>query len=65
MRSGALFDSTMDQCAEFYVFFGFLSYFPNGWMFYIVVRALMGSLIVIENLGLLCHAPVVFRWTPL
>jgi len=55
----------MDQCAEFFVFFGFLSYFPNGWMFYIVVRALMGSLIVIENLGLLCHAPVVFGWTPL
>ncbi|MBK7497419.1 MAG: CDP-alcohol phosphatidyltransferase family protein [Candidatus Omnitrophica bacterium] len=45
-RSGALFDSTMDRYAEFFVFFGFLVYFRSGWMFYVVMLALMGSLMV-------------------
>ncbi len=45
-RSGALFDSTMDRYAEFFVFFGFLVYFRSGWMFYAVMLALMGSLMV-------------------
>jgi CDP-diacylglycerol--glycerol-3-phosphate 3-phosphatidyltransferase len=45
-RSGALFDSTMDRYAEFFVFFGFLVFFRSGWIFYIVMLALMGSLMV-------------------
>ncbi len=45
-HSGALFDSTMDRYAEFFVFFGFLVYFRSGWMFYVVMFALMGSLMV-------------------
>ncbi|HOD36924.1 MAG TPA: CDP-alcohol phosphatidyltransferase family protein [Syntrophales bacterium] len=45
-RSGALFDSTMDRYAEFFIFFGFLVYFRSGWMFYVVMLALMGSLMV-------------------
>jgi CDP-diacylglycerol--glycerol-3-phosphate 3-phosphatidyltransferase len=45
-RSGALFDCRMDRYAEFFVFFGFLVYFRSGWIFYIVMLALMGSLMV-------------------
>jgi len=45
-RSGALFDSTMDRYAEFFVFFGFLVYFRSGRMFFVVMLALMGSLMV-------------------
>jgi len=45
-RSGAFFDCTMDRYAEFFVFFGFLVYFRSGWIFYIVMLALMGSLMV-------------------
>ena len=45
-RSGALFDSTMDRYAEFFIFFGFLVHFRSGWMFYVVMLALMGSLMV-------------------
>jgi len=45
-RSGALLDSTLDRYAEFFVFFGLLVYFKDGWMFVIVLLALMGSLMV-------------------
>jgi len=45
-RSGTLFDCRMDRYAEFFVFFGFLVYFRSGWIFYIVMLALMGSLMV-------------------
>jgi len=45
-RSGALLDSTLDRYAEFFVFFGFLFHFRHGWMFVIVLLALMGSVLV-------------------
>lgn len=45
-RFGALLDSTLDRYAEFFVFFGILVHFRSGWMFFIVLFALMGSVMV-------------------
>jgi CDP-diacylglycerol---glycerol-3-phosphate 3-phosphatidyltransferase len=45
-RFGALLDSTLDRYAEFFIFFGFLVHFNKGWMFYAVLLALMGSIMV-------------------
>ena len=45
-RFGALLDSTLDRYAEFFIFFGLLVYFRSGWMFYVVLLALMGSIMV-------------------
>jgi CDP-diacylglycerol--glycerol-3-phosphate 3-phosphatidyltransferase len=41
-RFGALFDSTLDRYAEFFIFFGFLFHFRDGWMFWVTALALMG-----------------------
>jgi len=45
-RFGALLDSTLDRYAEFFVFTGLLIHFRTGWMFYIVITALIGSIMV-------------------
>jgi len=45
-RFGALLDSTLDRYAEFFVFFGLLIHFREGWAFYVVIIALMGSIMV-------------------
>lgn len=45
-RFGALLDSTLDRYAEFFVFFGLLIHFREGWPLYIVIIALMGSIMV-------------------
>ena len=45
-RFGALFDSTLDRYAEFFIFFGFLFHFRDGWMFWVTSLALMGSVMV-------------------
>lgn len=45
-RFGALLDSTLDRYAKFFIFFGFLVHFNKGWMFYVVILALMGSIMV-------------------
>jgi phosphatidylglycerophosphate synthase len=45
-RFGALLDSTLDRYAEFFVFFGLLFHFRDGWMFVVVLFALMGSVMV-------------------
>ena len=45
-RFGALLDSTLDRYSEFFIFFGFLCFFRDGWMFWVVLLALMGSLMV-------------------
>ena len=45
-RFGALFDSTLDRYAEFFIFFGFLFHFREGWMFWVTAAALMGSVMV-------------------
>jgi len=44
LRSGALFDCAMDRYAEPFVFSGLLVDFRSGWIFYLVMLALMGSL---------------------
>ncbi|MBN2514451.1 MAG: CDP-alcohol phosphatidyltransferase family protein [Deltaproteobacteria bacterium] len=43
---GALLDSTLDRYAEFFIFFGLIIYFGNGWMVAVVLLALMGSIMV-------------------
>ncbi len=45
-RFGALLDSTLDRCSEFFVYFGLMLYFNSGWMFITVMLALMGSIMV-------------------
>ncbi len=45
-KFGALLDSTLDRYAEFFLFFGLLIYFHDVWVFYIVLLALMGSVMV-------------------
>ena len=45
-RFGALLDSSLDRYAEFFVFFGLLLYFREGWMLYVVMAAMMGSIMV-------------------
>jgi CDP-diacylglycerol--glycerol-3-phosphate 3-phosphatidyltransferase len=43
---GALLDSTLDRYAEFFVFFGILIYYRNNYMFYWIIAALAGSIMV-------------------
>ncbi len=45
-RFGALLDSTVDRYAEFFVFTGLMIHFRGEWMFYVVIVALMGSIMV-------------------
>ncbi len=45
-KFGALLDSTLDRYAEFFVFFGLLIHFQSSPVFYIVLLALMGSIMV-------------------
>ena len=45
-KFGALLDSSLDRLAEFFIFFGLLIYYRGGWMFYVVMLALMGSIMV-------------------
>jgi phosphatidylglycerophosphate synthase len=45
-KYGALLDSTLDRYAEFFIFFGLIIYFHNGWMVAVVLLALMGSIMV-------------------
>jgi phosphatidylglycerophosphate synthase len=45
-KYGALLDSTFDRYAEFFIFFGLIIYFRNGWIVAFVLLALMGSIMV-------------------
>jgi len=45
-RFGALLDSTLDRYADFFVFAGFLIYYQNHWMFYVIILAILGSFMV-------------------
>lgn len=45
-RFGALLDSTLDRYAEFFIFFGLLINFIEGWVLYVVIISLMGSVMV-------------------
>jgi CDP-diacylglycerol--glycerol-3-phosphate 3-phosphatidyltransferase len=45
-RFGALFDSTLDRYSEFFIFFGLMFYFRSGRMLFVVMLALMGSIMV-------------------
>jgi CDP-diacylglycerol--glycerol-3-phosphate 3-phosphatidyltransferase len=45
-RFGALLDSTLDRYAEFFIFFGLLIHFMEGWVSYVVIASLMGSIMV-------------------
>ena len=45
-RFGALLDSTLDRYAEFFVFFGLLILFRQDWVFYAILLAIMGSVMV-------------------
>ncbi len=45
-RFGALLDSTLDRYAEFFIFFALLILFRQDWVFYVVLLALMGSVMV-------------------
>jgi CDP-diacylglycerol--glycerol-3-phosphate 3-phosphatidyltransferase len=45
-RFGALFDSTLDRYSEFFIFFGLMFYFRGGRMLFVVMLALMGSIMV-------------------
>ncbi len=45
-RFGALLDSSLDRYAEFFVFCGLLVYFREEWIFYVVMAAMMGSIMV-------------------
>jgi phosphatidylglycerophosphate synthase len=43
---GALLDSTLDRYSEFSIFFGLLIYFRNDWVFFFIMPALLGSMMV-------------------
>jgi len=43
---GALLDSTLDRYSDFSIFFGLLIYFRNDWIFFIIMLALLGSVMV-------------------
>ena len=45
-KYGALLDSTLDRYAEFFIFFGRIFYFRNGWIAMAVLLALMGFIMV-------------------
>jgi CDP-diacylglycerol---glycerol-3-phosphate 3-phosphatidyltransferase len=45
-RFGALLDSSLDRYSEFFVFFGLMFYFRGGRMLFVVMLALMGSIMV-------------------
>ncbi len=45
-RFGALLDSTLDRYAEFFVFFGLLSFYRQDWVFHVILLAMMGSVMV-------------------
>lgn len=43
---GAFFDSVMDRYAEITVFFGLAYFYRNSWAFWVVLAALLGSIMV-------------------
>lgn len=43
---GALLDSTLDRYSEFFIFFGLIVYFRNDWIFFFIMPALLGSMMV-------------------
>jgi CDP-diacylglycerol--glycerol-3-phosphate 3-phosphatidyltransferase len=43
---GALLDSTLDRYSEFFIFFGLLVYFRSDWIFFFIMPALLGSMMV-------------------
>ncbi|MBN1827737.1 MAG: CDP-alcohol phosphatidyltransferase family protein [Deltaproteobacteria bacterium] len=45
-RFGALLDSTVDRYAEWFVFIGLIIHFRKTWVLFIVLAALMGSIMV-------------------
>lgn len=45
-KFGALLDSTLDRYAEFFIYFGLMVYYRDRFIFYVVMLALMGSILV-------------------
>ncbi len=45
-KFGALLDSTLDRYAEFFIYFGLMVYYHDRFIFYVVMLALMGSIMV-------------------
>lgn len=43
---GALLDSTLDRYSEFFIFSGLLVFFRNDWVFFFIMPALLGSMMV-------------------
>jgi len=43
---GALLDSTLDRYSEFFIFSGLLIFFRNDWIFFFIILALLGSMMV-------------------
>jgi len=43
---GALLDSTLDRYSDFAIFFGLLIFFRNDWIFFFIMLALLGSMMV-------------------
>jgi len=43
---GALLDSTLDRYGDAVILCGFIVYFRDGWIIYVVIAALVGSLLV-------------------
>ncbi len=45
-RSGAFYDAMMDRFGEVLVFFGLAYYYHNSWVLFLVITALIGSIMV-------------------
>jgi CDP-diacylglycerol--glycerol-3-phosphate 3-phosphatidyltransferase len=45
-RFGALLDSTLDRYAEFFILSGILFFYRQSWMFFVVLLAIIGSIMV-------------------
>jgi CDP-diacylglycerol--glycerol-3-phosphate 3-phosphatidyltransferase len=64
---GAIFDSTLDRYAEFFIYFGLAVYFRNRWLLWIVFFTFLGSTMVsytrarAEGLGIECKVGFMQR----
>ncbi len=65
--SGAFYDSTLDRYSESFAFLGLMSYYRDNWMFYVVMAAYLGSMMVSytrargEGLGVSCKIGAMQR----
>jgi len=64
---GAIFDSTLDRYAEFFIYLGIAYYFRHHWALWLCIFALFGSLMVsytrarAEGLGIECQIGIMQR----